>query len=231
MMLITPAPADVQESSRGEVPDHREGDYPLNENNSRMRGRQDNRQIGIRPRFDRSMSLVAAAREYIWLYDFNHGISVNEIAAREGLTVGRVRFGVARARGLDKKSSQNFLNMPISWNGDVAHSPRLIPLFPIGAYTPQSDCPHREPIGQGSAFCCMVCHCSGMDDHPTLQRDPRTDPAPESKTEPAPQLALQPKASESLETRKQRRRRKFAQQSATAEGCSDESRADDVRSS
>ena len=51
---------------------------------------------------------------------------------------------------------------------------RLIPLFPIGTLTPQSACPHHDTIDPGSRLCCMVCHESGMDDHPGLRRDPDT---------------------------------------------------------
>jgi hypothetical protein len=231
MMLITAATTGALESSEGEVSEHNVGDYPRNENNSRIHRGRTNRRVGMGAGTDQPMSLATAAREYIWMYDINHGLSDKEIAVREGLSIRRIRSGVERARQLDNRSSQNSQDMTIPGKGRVAHSPPLIPLFPVGAYTPQSPCPHREPIEKGSAFCCMVCHRSGMDEHPALQRDPQTDPAPESKPEPAPQHTLQPKASESLETRKQRRRRKFAQQSAPAGGCSEESRADDVRSS
>jgi hypothetical protein len=231
MMLIPEARSGVLESSEGEIPDRTGGDHSAPEDSPRTRRGQADRHVGSSHRSDRSMSLATAAREYIWLYDLRHGVGIKQTAAREGLSVGRVRYGVARARALEKKSTQNSLNMPIGGNGDVAHSPRLIPLFPIGPYTPQSDCPHHEPIGQGSAFCCMVCHRSGMDEHPALQRDPRTDPAPESRPEPAPQPALQPMASDSLETRKQRRRRKYAQHPARAGESPEETGADDVRTS
>ncbi len=230
-MLITGAMDDVLESPEGEVSDHTARDDPGDENNSRIRRGQANRGAGTGPRSDRTMSLATAAREYIWMYDMDHGLSSKEIAVRDGLSVGRIESGAARARELNKRFSQDSPGMPTTGRGRGGHNPPLIPLFPVGAYTPQSPCPHREPIEKGSAFCCMVCHRSGMDEHPALQRDPRTDPAPESKPEPAPEPDLQSKASESLATRKARRRRKFAQRAATAGGCSEESRADDVRSS
>jgi hypothetical protein len=232
MMLIAAAAADVLESSEGEVSEHLAGDYPGDENNSRRQRGQANRRVETGSRFDRPMSLAIAARDYIWMYDIDHGLCcAKEIAVREGLSVGRIRAGAARARELSKRFSQVSPNMNIFGNNMAVHGHSLIPLFPVGAYTPQSSCPHREPIEKGSAFCCMVCHRSGMDEHPAMQRDSRTDPAPESKPELAPQVAPQPKASESLETRKERRRRKFAQQAETAGGCSEECRADDVRSS
>ena len=42
-------------------------------------------------------------------------------------------------------------------------APGLLPLFPIGALTPRSECPHRGPITPGTSLCCMVCHASGFD--------------------------------------------------------------------
>ncbi|QEH38666.1 hypothetical protein OJF2_72720 [Aquisphaera giovannonii] len=80
---------------------------------------------------------------------------------------------------------------------------RLVPLFPVGPFTPTSRCPHHGPIPKGSDLCCMVCLQSGHDDHPDLRRDPRTDPRPEPKragAEPA-------RTSAHGETRKERRRR------------------------
>jgi RNA polymerase sigma factor (sigma-70 family) len=86
----------------------------------------------------------------------------------------------------------------------TARPPGLVPLFPVSAFTPQSTCPHRVPIAPGSALCCMVCHRSGIDEHVALQRDPRTDPAPERKPTPPPEPGA-----ESRETRRERRRRRF----------------------
>jgi hypothetical protein len=231
MMLIAVATTGVLGSSAATVSELTVGDYPRDENNSRIRQVRADRRAETGHRTDQPMSLATAAREYIWMYDIEHGLSDKEIAVREGLSVRRIRSGVERARGLENRSSQDSLDMNVSGNGKGGLGRPLIPLFPVGSYTPQSTCPHREPIEKGSAFCCMVCHRSGMDEHPALQRDPGTDPAPESKPEPAPQPAQAPKSGESIETRKERRRKKFARQTATAGGCSEESRADDVRSS
>ncbi|MGO9471071.1 MAG: hypothetical protein ACLQVF_43825 [Isosphaeraceae bacterium] len=147
-----------------------------------------------RPRLSRQMSLEIAAREYVWLWDRRHGISIEAIAAREGRSITRVRFGVARARAQEKCTATTSAVRP----------PRLVPLFPIGAYTPHSDCAHRRQIEPGSSLCCMVCHASGMDRHPALRRDPRTDPAPEPKPQAAPEPAWN-----APETRKERRQRLF----------------------
>ena len=81
--------------------------------------------------------------------------------------------------------------------------PTLVPLFPVVPYSPQAACAHHGAIPDGSALCCMVCHRSGVDGHPALQRDHRTDPAPER----APEAPAKPGK---RETRKQRRARLFA---------------------
>ena len=76
---------------------------------------------------------------------------------------------------------------------------RLVPLFPLGAFTPQSECPHRGPIRPGSTLCCMVCSRSGMDGHPSLKWDRRFGPRPERKPD-----ALIPER----QTRRERRKAK-----------------------
>jgi hypothetical protein len=111
------------------------------------------------------MTLENAAREYVWLYDFRHGIAPEEIARREGVTVERVRFGLDRAAAIDARRSDRD-DLPDSTAGF-----KLIPLFPVGQFTPQSACPHDGPIPRGSRLVCMVCGASGMDDHPGLKRD------------------------------------------------------------
>src|SRR5262245_15209989 len=151
------------------------------------------RRVETGPRSDRTLTLATAAAEYIWLYDLRHGLSIHEIAIRAGVSVGRVRYGVKRARGQEKPISSIALIAQLSPSAETIRPPRLIPLFPVGPYTPQSACPHRVPIEPGSALCCMVCHRSGMDEHPTMQRDPSTDPSPEPK--PVPSSTKQPKLS------------------------------------
>jgi hypothetical protein len=174
------------------------------------------RRIGTGPRFDRTLTLATAAAEYIWLYDLRHGLGVNEIALRAGVTVSRVRYGLKRAQAQERPVSPDVLIEQHAPNAGTIRPPRLVPLFPIVAYTPQSTCPHRAPIEPGSALCCMVCHCSGMDDHPALQRDPQSDPSPEPK--PAPPSVRQPELGAPRETRRQRRRRQFAQQGPATQG-------------
>ena len=136
------------------------------------------RQVSIR-----GMSLVVAAREYVWLWDLRHGISREMIASREGLSLRRVNAGLLRAQAQERGDVDD----NAAWLGvNGIRTLRLIPMFPIGPYTPQSACRHRQAIASGSRFCCMVCHCSGVDKHPALRRDPGTDPAPEPKAPPPP---------------------------------------------
>jgi len=166
---------------------------------SRVASKRPRRRPGAKTRVSRALTLEVAARESLWLRQISHGWSREAIAKHYKVSLRRVRFGLARAR-----AQQSF-----SPPRKVEHPPRLIPLFPIGPYTPQSFCAHRQPIRLGSNLCCMVCHRSGMDHHPALQRDKATEPAPE----PVPAA---PKKGGS-ETRKQRRRRLFAARADAAE--------------
>jgi hypothetical protein len=114
------------------------------------------------------LTLEIAAKEYMWLWDLHYGASTEVTATREALAASRVRFGVSRALGQEK-----------AFLGETAiRPPRLVPLFPIGPYTPSSTCGHRGPIETGSLLCCMVCHTSGMDEHPALWHDITTAPTP-----------------------------------------------------
>jgi hypothetical protein len=143
-------------------------------------------------RFSRIMTLDIAAKEYTWLWDLHHSVSAAVIAAREGITLHRIRFGVARALGQAKSFSLD----------RTLRAPRLVPLFPIGPYTPHSACGHRGPIQSGSLLCCMVCHRSGVDDHPALRHSVATDPARARSAVPFVQRT-------SHETRRDRRQRLF----------------------
>jgi len=103
------------------------------------------------------------AIEYTWLFSLRHGMTAVEIARRGHLNVARVRRGIARARQYESTRPEP---------PDVITSLRkcrLVPLFPIGPFTPQSVCAHKGPIRPGSLFVCMVCHQSGYDGHPAMQ--------------------------------------------------------------
>jgi hypothetical protein len=179
---------------------------------------------GPRPRTRSEISSSIHARELVWLDEIRRGYSIKEIARREGLGCRRIQHGVSRARergNLFRIRESRFSNDLHERNGVIAASagrvvrddpnrpPRLVPLFPIGAFTPRSACPHHGPIRTGSVFCCMVCSQSGVDDHPALKRDPRTDPRPE------PKAAALVRVSSVRETRKQRRQRLNAARQAS----------------
>jgi hypothetical protein len=167
-----------------------------------------------RQRTRSEISLSIHARELVWLDQIRRGYSIREIARREGLGCRRIQHGVSRARergnlsriresrprdDLQEPNCKHPTNRGIVSPADPKRPPRLVPLFPIGAFTPGSTCPHHGPIRAGSVFCCMVCSQSGVDDHPALKRDAHTDPGPERRVSPV-RAAVR-------ETRKQRRQR------------------------
>jgi hypothetical protein len=143
-------------------------------------------------RSNRSLTIAGAAREYVWLWDYRHGTTTQEIADREHLSERRVRFGLARARSYERPTGDTLAAAP--------RAPRLEPIFPIGMLVLTSLCPHFRPIRVGSVIYCVVCDKSGMDAHPALKRSPATDPPPEKKPEP-------PAKPSKEETRKQKRAR------------------------
>jgi hypothetical protein len=157
---------------------------------------------------------MTEAREALWLDEVRRGHTLKQIARREGVGWQRIQQGVlwarrreaaarsreSRIRDILRKWDRHRTIDPAGLEGEDARGyPLLLPLFPIGAFTPHSQCPHHGPIRAGSVFCCMVCNRSGMDAHPALQRDPRTDPRPDPK--PAASAGAAKK------TRKERRRR------------------------
>ena len=119
-------------------------------------------------------SLARAAADYIWAYDVERGMSPKAIAAREGLSVRAIRKGISRARRHDRGMPQvNTIREP-------SNEPRLVPLFPVGPFTPDSTCPHAG-IRPSPPFVCMVCHRSYADDHPAVRppdRSARAAPTP-----------------------------------------------------
>jgi hypothetical protein len=187
-------------------------------------GAKGSRRGSARSRAERSLSVQA--REALWLQQVHEGKATKKIARREGLSQRRIQQGISQAALRERESHSGNSRLqdvtygilqehrddksPTHGRSSSAHSriedprypPRLVPLFPIGPFTPQSTCPHHGPIRPGSVFCCMVCSRSGMDDHPALKRDPRTDPRPEPKV-PVP-TGL---GSGERETRRERRRR------------------------
>jgi hypothetical protein len=172
------------------------------------------------------------ARDALWLYELNQGSSIAQIARRSHLSCRQVQLGVARARKREQERMQS-LQIRDSRERESVHGrkeifstgahrgvpawddprrlPRLVPLFPIGPFTPQAACGHHGPIRPGSVFCCMVCSQSGQDGHPALKRNPRTDPRPEPK-------AAAPRKPGARESRKQRRGRLYAARESSPPG-------------
>ncbi|WP_165074275.1 hypothetical protein [Paludisphaera rhizosphaerae] len=121
---------------------------------------------------------VSPSEERGWVRDvFKYGMTLADVADAAGVTIDRVKRGVAaaRARGVDL--------------GDVRQwVPDAEPLFPIDSFTPQSTCPHHGPIASGWRVCCMVCHASGLDDRPELKISRRTVPRHAAAKDPTSEV-------------------------------------------
>lgn len=169
-----------------------------------MRRATDDTTLGNGVDDERAWTLDMAARDYIWWYDVRHGIDIQTIANRDGVTHKYVKTAIERARKLERNRPEKEACDDYLASGLDDLGFRLIPLFPIDSFTPESTCPHHHAISEDSRLCCMVCHASGMDGHPGLRRDPETDPTPEPR--PTPVLGADRKA-----TRKQRRQQRLAE--------------------
>lgn len=160
----------------------------------------------------RARGKAREALDLEWRRKHQRGKTVAEIATAEGVSKRTVQLALARARAAEQAvdaSGSDDAESPIRDENAAPRTPwwlELVPLFPIGAFTPTSKCPHHGPIRAGSLFCCMVCSNSGVDDHPSLKRDPQTDPRPEPAPAPAAP-APRPDTAARRETRKERRRR------------------------
>lgn len=205
--------AEAALPATGQSDDLEHRDTPRRRRSSRTRREEAPRDHRTRTSSSRVLTLKVAARELMWHYDHKHGMSLEEIAGYERLTVKRVLEGVRRAEALQsQRSSDEMVEDLKSGRLDDARL-RLIPLFPVTAFTPRSTCPHHDTIERGSRLCCMVCHASGMDDHPGFRHDAKTDPSPEPTPAPAADVTVSSKSGTSKETRKQRRRRQLAEAS------------------
>jgi hypothetical protein len=101
------------------------------------------------------------------------GNPIRDIARKYHVTTKTVYNGLERARLAERPSTRT-----------IPRPPKVEPIFGCKAWSPQTACDdiHHGPIQHGSSCCCMVCSRSGMDHHPALRRDPRTDPRPERRT-------------------------------------------------
>ena len=151
-------------------------------------------------------SLETSIRDYVWLRDSQGKMSEKEPAVRERNRTQWISPALNQTRAVLTSRSFQF-----SWR-----PPQLIPLFPVGNYTPSSPCAHRSRIERGSFFCCMICHASGQDDHPALQNNWPVELNSEVNWDATFRSSKYSKQKISLETRKQRRQRLFARISNTA---------------
>lgn len=141
------------------------------------------------------------ARAWLFLSDQLDGKSSLKIARSWRVSVRTVQAESARVRRQLDGCSQNREYVP---------QPKLVVFFPIEAYTPQSVCRHDTvPINRGSVLCCGVCWRSGMDHHPAMMRDLRTDPKPDRKLPAAAKAARK--------TRRERRNARREWKAAVAE--------------
>lgn len=157
----------------------------------------------------RRYTLELAARDYIWLYDVRHGIGDRDIAIRERVSIRQVREGVERARQMERTLTRDHVISDLKSGRQVDMGFQLMPLFPIASFTPQSTCGHNGPIRRGSSLCCMVCHSSGMDDHPGMRREEAASSTSEASSAPANNGPWPADSIGSPRTSKKRGRRRF----------------------
>jgi hypothetical protein len=141
----------------------------------------------------------ASVGEFVWLRSPHRRISEKGSAIRGGISTQSTQVALPLTRAV----------YPNRFFQDTRRPPQLVPLFPVGNYTPHSRCGHRGPIERNSVFCCMVCHTSGQDDHPALQNSSFIKPNSEVKRDATIQTKY-PNQRISLETRKQRRQRLYS---------------------
>ncbi len=177
---------------------------------------------------------IRALRDEEWLRLHEAGKPTAELAEDAGVSVQLLRRALSRARKERDSRMQEACELSILAIGTdsglepASAAPRkawwleLVPLFPVGPFTPLSECPHQGPIRTGSLFCCMVCSTSGMDGHPSLIRDPATDPKPEPRKSRTRRIESTSPVSrpntQAAETRRQRRTRIFGSTSASEPG-------------
>jgi hypothetical protein len=119
-------------------------------------------------------------RRFAWLDLVAEGLSPAAVAGRYRVSVRTVQLATAAARGeLEAFAESRRLMTP----------PPLTLFFPINGLFPVSRCNHDQvAIPHGDACCCAVCHRSGRDNHPALDRFPAVEPRPDPPLAP-PALA------------------------------------------
>lgn len=107
-------------------------------------------------------------RRFVWLDLNESGNPTASIARRFNVPLRTVQHEIQLARG----EVAAFLQTKV-----LISPPKLVMFYPFNGFTPKSKCRHDVvPIPEGSVMCCGVCHRSGQDRHPALQRYVRLEP-------------------------------------------------------
>ena len=124
--------------------------------------------------------MLATHQRFLWLDLVERGCTTATIAARWKVSRVSVELAIEEARAqVAAFVEARRLMTP----------PPLYLTFPIAGLFPSSTCPHdRVPMPDGSLGCCAVCHQSGRENHPVLDRfpafEPKPDPVPVAEAEP-----------------------------------------------
>ena len=98
------------------------------------------------PNLSPAMTLQISAWEYAWLKDFEHGMSVEAIAKRDGVAPGRVRFGMKRAAPGKRIPGLGDTGAPSAFNSAF---PRRVVHASIALSAPRADSAGLEPLLYG----------------------------------------------------------------------------------
>jgi hypothetical protein len=140
-------------------------------------------------------------RRFTWLARSDSGQSTRSIAQEYSLSQRTIQHEIKLA----KEEVTAFVE-----SRRLMRVPKLVLFFPINGLFPFSRCRHDVvPLPHSTKLCCAICHRSGVDNHPALQRHPRFEPRPD----PVPRL----KIIHANATRRQRRAR-LSDQSERARG-------------
>lgn len=100
-----------------------------------------------------------AAAECLWLW--RRGVSVRELTSLMGSSRTAVAAAMKRAlRAEGSGPATAPFRLVLIWGGSAKAKPTCADIHP------------RGPIPVGSKLCCFACDKSGMDGHPSLQREP-----------------------------------------------------------
>lgn len=160
------------------------------------------------------------AREFLWLWERRQGVAVVTIARRERASVRTILLGLAIAEATEGAGAGlvPVVELPPDRDRGPATEPQLVPLFPIPAFSPESQCPHASRgIRRGSRLCCMVCHKSGLDHLGAFQRSP-VDKDDEGRKKASDKAKSKARANEPKLTRKEKRARFYADRKNRAQG-------------